>query len=196
MLRRRSGHARLSAMPGPQPHPVGAYAVQEPAQEVHLLFLNRPPDDDPPDDGGATVVATGSLHHPGLPQPDARRLHDLLVRQPIRSQGALVFLSDLSAELAGQGLSWPQVGIDYEAVTDGLVALYRQGAVPALRLTQLSGLAITLLASGPHVDVYALPPEGGAPEPLDPVILQARREELRAMIHADLTATLANGSSL
>jgi hypothetical protein len=165
--------------------------VQEPAREVHLLFLNRPPDDDPPDDGGATVVAAGSLHHPGLPQPDARRLHDLLVRQPIRSQGALVFLSDLSAELARQGLSWPQVGIDYEAVTDRLVVLYRQGAVPALRLAHLSELAITLLASGPHIDVFALPPEGGSPELLDRVVVQTRREELRAMIYDDLKGALA-----
>jgi hypothetical protein len=153
---------------------------------VHLLFLNRPPDDVPPDDGGATIVPAASLHHPGLPQPDGQRLFDLLTRHPDRHPGALVFLSDLSAELAGQGLSWPQVGIDYEAVTDRLVALHRRGTVRALRLAELSEPAITLLASGPHVRVYVAAPNGGPPELLDTVVFRARREELRAMIRADL----------
>jgi hypothetical protein len=153
---------------------------------VHLLFLNRPPDDIPPDDGGATIVAAASLHHPGLPQPDGQRLFDLLTRHPDRHPGALVFLSDLSAELAGQGLSWPQIGIDYEAVTDRLVGLHRRGTVRALRLAQLSELAVTLLASGPHVRVYVPAPDGGPPVLLDPTVFRARREELRAMIRADL----------
>jgi hypothetical protein len=157
---------------------------------VHLLFLNRPPDDIPPADGGATIVAAASLHHPGLPQPDGQRLFDLLTRHPDRHPGALVFLSDLSAELAGQGLSWPQVGIDYEAVTDGLVTLHRRGTVRALRLAELSELAITMIASGPHVRVYVAAPNGGPPELLDPVVFRARREELRAMIRADLERAL------
>jgi hypothetical protein len=110
-------------------------------------------------------------------------MFDLLTRHPDRHPGALVFLSDLSAELAGQGLSWPQVGIDYEAVTDRLVGLHRPGTVRALRLAQLSELAVTLLASGPHVRVYVPTPDGG---PLDPTVFRARREELRAMIWADL----------
>lgn len=88
-------------------------------KDAYLLFLNRPPDDVPPGDGGATIVAAGSLHHPELPQPDALRLFDRLARQPARHAGTLVFLSDLTAELANEGLTWPEVGIDYEAVTDG-----------------------------------------------------------------------------
>jgi len=167
----------------------------EPVEGVHLLFLNRPPDDIPPDDGGATIVPAASLHHPGLPQPDGHRLFDLLTRHPDRPPGALVFLSDLSAELAGQGLSWPQVGIDYEAVTDRLVGLHRRGAVRALRLAQLSELAVTLLASGPHVRVYVAAPGGGPPELLDPVVFRARREELRVMIRADLERALTGHGS-
>jgi hypothetical protein len=168
------------------PDQVWAGRRPEPVEGVHLLFLNRPPDDIPPDDGGATIVPAASLHHPGLPQPDGQRLFNLLTRHPERHPGALVFLSDLSAELAGQGLSWPQVGIDYEAVTDRLVALHRRGTVRALRLAELSEPAITLLASGPHVRVYVATPNGRPPELLDPVVFRARREELRAMVRADL----------
>jgi len=185
MVRLRREHARSPAEPCP-PNPAWAGWRPEPVEGVHLLFLNRPPDDIPPDDGGATIVAAASLHHPGLPQPDGQRLFDLLTRHPDRHPGALVFLSDLSAELAGQGLSWPQIGIDYEAVTDRLVALHRRGTVRALRLAQLSELAVTLLASGPHVRVYVAAPDGGPPVLLDPTVFRARREELRAMIRADL----------
>src|SRR5215204_677865 len=70
------------------------------------------------------------------PPPDALRLFDRLARQPARHAGALVFLSDLTAELANEGLTWLEVGIDYEAVTDGVVALHRRRALRALRLTQ------------------------------------------------------------
>jgi hypothetical protein len=182
----RLGRPRAWSPAEPRPPGQGWAGWPEPVEGVHLLFLNRPPDDIPPDDGGATIVPAASLHHPGLPQPDGQRLFDLLTRHPDRHPGALVFLSDLSAELAGQGLSWPQVGIDYEAVTDRLVALHRRGTVRALRLAELSEPAITLLASGPHVRVYVAAPNGGPPELLDTVVFRARREELRAMIRADL----------
>jgi hypothetical protein len=171
-------------------HPADAVSGLEPAKDVYLLFLNRPPDDVPPDDGGATVVAAASLGHPELPQRDAQRLSDRLARHPARPPGALVFLSDLTAELASEGLSWPQVGIDYEAVTDRLVALHRRGEVRALRLAQLSELAAVLLASGPHARIYVAAPDGGPPELLDPGMFQIRREELRAMIQADLERTV------
>jgi hypothetical protein len=184
MVRLRRKRAWSPAEPRP---PDGGWAGRsEPVEGVHLLFLNRPPDDIPPDDGGATIVPAASLHHPGLPQPDGQRLFGLLTCHPDRHPGALVFLSDLSAELASRGLSWPQVGIDYEAVTDRLVALHRRGTVRALRLAQLSELAVTLLASGPHVRVYVPAPDGGPPVLLDPTVFRARREELRAMIRADL----------
>jgi hypothetical protein len=185
MVRLRRTRAWSPAAPCPPDQGWAGWRPQ-PVEGVHLLFLNRPPDDIPPDDGGATIVPAASLHHPGLPQPDGHRLFDLLTRHPDRPPGALVFLSDLSAELAGQGLSWPQVGIDYEAVTDLLVAMHRLGTVRALRLAQLSELAVTLLASGPHVRVYVAAPDGGPPELLDPVVFRARREELRAMMRADL----------
>jgi hypothetical protein len=167
----------------------------EPVHGVHLLFLNRPPDDIPPGDGGATIVAAASLHHPGLPQPDAQRLFELLTCRPDRHPGALVFLSDLSAELAGQGMSWSRIGIDYEAVTDRLIALHRRGAVRAMRLARLSEPAVALLASGPHVQVYVAAPDGGPPELLDPAVFRARREELRAMIRADLERAVTGRSS-
>lgn len=166
----------------------------QPVENVCLLFLNRPPDDVPAGDGGATVVPAASLYHPELPQPDSRRLFDRLTRHPSRSPGALVFLSDLTAELASEGSSWPKAGIDYETVTDRLAALHRRGEVRALRLAQLSELAVTLLASGPHARIYLTAPDGGPPELLDPVIFQVRREELRAMIRTDLERTLVSGS--
>ena len=123
--------------------------MPQPLEDMYLLFLNRPPDDILRGDGGATIVAAASLHHPELPQPDAQRLFDRLAFHPGRHAGALVFLSDVSAELAAEGLTWPEAGIDYEAVTDRLVELHRRRAVRALRLTQLSEVAVTLLASGP-----------------------------------------------
>jgi hypothetical protein len=182
MFRRR----RIRSAADPPGHSGHAVSRLQPVEDVHLLFLNRPPDDVPADDGGATVVPAASLHHPELPQPDAQRLFDRVTRHPARHPGALIFLSDLTAELASEGLSWPQIGVDYEAVTDRLVALYRRGEVHALRLAHLSELAVALLASGPHGQIYVTAPHGGPPELIDSAIFQVRREELRAMIRTDL----------
>lgn len=178
-----------------QPDQGRARSWPQRVEGVYLLFLNRPPDDDPPGDGGATVVAAASLRHPDLPQPDAERLFDRLTHHPDRYPGALVFLSDLSGELAIEGLTWSQVGIDYEAVTDRLVSLHRRGAVPALRLAQLSDLAVTLLASGPHVQVYVAGADGTPSELFDTTIWHARREELRTMIRTDVEHAVIGGSS-
>ena len=155
MFRRR--RRQLAADP-PRLHLGHAVSRLEPVEDVYLLFLNRPPDDVPAGDGGATVVPATSLYHPELPQPDAQGLFDRITRHPARHPGALVFLSDLTAELASEGSSWTQVGIDYETVTDRLVALHRRGEVRALRLAQLSELAVTLLASGPHARIYVTAP--------------------------------------
>jgi hypothetical protein len=126
MFRRR----RIQSAADPSGHSAHAVSRLQPVEDVYLLFLNRPPDDVPADDGGATVVPAASLHHPELPQPDAQRLYDRVTCHPARHPGALVFLSDLTAELASVGSSWSQVGIDYEAVTDRLVALHHRGQVP------------------------------------------------------------------
>ena len=190
MFRRR----RTQSAADPPGHSAHAVSRLQPVEDVYLLFLNRPPDDVPADDGGATVVPAASLYHPELPQPDAQRLFDRVTRHPARHPGALVFLSDLTAELASEGSSWTQVGIDYETVTDRLVALHRRGEVRALRLAQLSELAVTFLASGPHARIYVTAPDGGPPELLDPVIFQVRREELRAMIRTDLERAFVGGS--
>ena len=190
MFRRR----RTQSAADSSGHSAHAVSRLQPVEDVYLLFLNRPPDDVPADDGGATVVPAASLHHPELPQPDAQRLFDRVTRHPARHPGALVFLSDLTAELASEGSSWTQVGIDYETVTDRLVALHRRGEVRALRLAQLSELAVTLLASGPHARIYVTAPDGGPPDLLDPVIFQVRREELRAMIRTDLERAFVGGS--
>jgi len=170
--------------------------MPRPLEDVYLLFLNRPPDDIPPGEGGATIVAAASLHHPELPQPDALRLFDRLAVHPARHAGALVFLSDLTAELADEGLTWSAVGIDYEAVTDRLVALHRRRAVRAVRLIQLSDVAVILLASGPYVQVHVTEFDGQRQKLLDPIHFEIRREELRTMIRADLERTVASGSFL
>ena len=189
MFRRR----RIQSDANPPGHAAHAVSRLQPVEDIYLLFLNRPPDDVPAGDGGATVVPAASLRHPELPEPDAQRLFDRVTRHPDRHPGALVFLSDLTAELASVGSSWSQVGIDYEAVTDRLVALHHRGQVPALRLAELSELAVTLLASGPQTQIYVGAPDGGPPELLDPAIFQVRREELRTMIRADLDRTVARG---
>jgi hypothetical protein len=146
----------------------GSAERPRPLEDVYLLFLNRPPDDIPPGDGGATIVAATSLHHPELPKSDALRLFDRLARHPARHAGTLVFLSDLTAELADEGLTWPTVGIDYEAVTDRLVELHRRRTIRALRLTQLSDVAVTLLASGPYVQATCPNPMVNLPSCLTP----------------------------
>lgn len=102
-------------------------------------------------------------------------------------------MSDLTAELAEEGRTWPEVGIDYEAVTDQLVALHRRRAVRALRLTQLSDVAITLLASGPNVRVHVAASASGPSKLLEPTLYKARREELRTMIRTDLERMVARG---
>ena len=140
-------------------------------------------------------MPAASLHHPELPQPDAQRLFDRVTRHPARHPGALVFLSDLTAELASVGSSWSQVGIDYEAVTDRLVALHHRGQVPALRLAELSELAVTLLASGRKPRSTSARPMAGRPSCLIPPSSRPG-EELRTMIRADLDRTVARGRHL
>jgi hypothetical protein len=189
MFRRRRTQSAADS-PG---HSTHAVSRLQPVEDVYLLFLNRPLTTSPSATAGATVVPAASLYHPELPQPDAQRLFDRVTRHPDRRPGALVFLSDLTAELASEGLSWSQVGIDYEAVTDRLVALHRRGEVWALRLAQLSDLAVILLGSGPDTQIYVAAPEGGPPALFDRSIFQARREELRAMIRADLEQRVATG---
>jgi hypothetical protein len=71
--------------------------------------------------------------------------------------------------------------------------LHRRGEVWALRLAQLSDLAVTLLGSGPDTQIYVAAPKGGPPALFDRSIFQARREELRAMIRADLEQRVATG---
>jgi hypothetical protein len=76
------------------------------------------------------------------------------------------------------------------------VALHRRRAVRALRLTQLSDVAVTLLATGPYVQVQVAESDGQSPKLLDPILFQVRREELRTMIRADLERMVARGSFL
>jgi hypothetical protein len=132
MVRLRRQRAQSPA----EPCPLGlvwAGSWQQPVEGVHVLFLNWPPEDIPPDDGGATIVAAASLAHLGLSQPDASGCSTSLPAIGIGTPGALVFLSDLSAQLAGQRLSCPQVGVDHEAVTDRLIVFgsAERGARPA-----------------------------------------------------------------
>jgi hypothetical protein len=189
MFRRR----RTQSAADPPGHSTHAVSRLQPVEDVYLLFLNRPLTTSPVGDGGGDRRA-GRLPLPPRAAPTRRPAPVRPGYPPPRpTPGALVFLSDLTAELASEGLSWSQVGIDYEAVTDRLVALHRRGEVWALRLAQLSDLAVTLLGSGPDTQIYVAAPKGGPPVLFDRSIFQARREELRAMIRADLEQRVATG---
>jgi hypothetical protein len=97
---------------------------------------------DPPSDrnaGRVLVVAPASLLHPAVPQPDGTLLYELLTGHPNRHPGELVFLPDLTVELrAWPADTWAKVGVNPQAAAPGVVAGWRRGDRPGLRLDGLT----------------------------------------------------------
>jgi hypothetical protein len=85
------------------------------------------------------VVAPAALLHPLVPQPDGTVLYELLTGHPDRVPQELVFLADLTVELrAWPTDTWNKVGIDPQAAAGAVVASWRRGDLPGLRLGGLT----------------------------------------------------------
>ena len=153
--------------------------------DVCLLFLL--PDLDPGEPFhacDALIVGAHSLHHPQVPRPDGRRMHDVLTRHPHRHHGGLVFLSDLTADLDRAGLDWGELHCDWEEVTDTLAELAWTGQIRHITL-RLPELMYLLAAIGPATTAYLSSADSEASE-ASPI----GRDERRA-VKAELASTLA-----
>jgi hypothetical protein len=85
------------------------------------------------------VVAPAALLHPVVPQPDGTVLYELLTGHPDRTPHELVFLADLTVELrAWSADTWAKVGVDPQAAAGAVVAGWRRGDLPGLRLGGLT----------------------------------------------------------
>jgi hypothetical protein len=88
---------------------------------------------------GVLVVAPASLLHPSVPQPGGKLLYELVTGHPDRSPRELVFLADLTVELrAWPTDTWAKVGVDPQAAAYAVVAGWRRGDLPGLRLGGLT----------------------------------------------------------
>lgn len=102
--------------------------------DLRFLILIDPEPPHPLAGYGVLEVAPSALLHPQIPQPDGRRMYELLTRHLRRDPGALIYLSDITDELAGHGLTWNAVGIYWLDVVDALVDLVGHRQLPALAI--------------------------------------------------------------
>ncbi len=154
--------------------------------DLYFLMVHEPyilNEDAPPIN--ATIVAAESLLLAAGPQPDGGRIFRCLTERNWRTSGSIVPLSDLTFELDG-GRLWPQVG-DWEAVTESLVALSRQGHLDALRigLPQIDLLSVVHHA-GATVHLHQ---PGGSSSVLDP----GHRHQVLTGLTGHLATFLAQG---
>jgi hypothetical protein len=88
---------------------------------------------------GVLVVAPAVLLHPVVPQPDGALLYELVTGHPDRTPRELVFLADLTVELrAWPTDTWAKVGVDAQAAAAAIVAGWRRGDLPGMRLGGLT----------------------------------------------------------
>jgi hypothetical protein len=103
------------------------------------LGLRLDPTEHDTEAAGVLVVAPAALLHPAVPQPDGTLLYALVTGHPDRMPRELVFLADLTVELrAWPADTWTKVGVDPQAAAGALVAGWRRGDLPGLRLGALT----------------------------------------------------------
>lgn len=119
--------------------PLGAFEERlRPAEKriisLRFLVLINPRPGHPLAGYGVLEVGPSVLLHPQIPQPDGRRMYELLTRHPRRDPGALVYLSDITDELDDHGLTWNGVGVRWLDIIDALVDLVGCHQLPALAI--------------------------------------------------------------
>ena len=149
------------------------------AAGVRVLFVEADPEPQP----SALIVAAEAFLGTDLPQPEGQWLHALATRRPGRRDGALVFLSDLTAELNEVGLTWGELGVDWATITNLLSDRFALGRIDALRLHGLTTVAAALLSNAPNTRVTVAVP-GQEPHAIN----GPEREQLRTKVAADLRA--------
>jgi hypothetical protein len=68
--------------------------------DCYLGLLLPPGSAGEPEAGTVLIVAPAALLHPRVPQPDGSLVYELLTGHPERQAGQLVFVADLTGELA------------------------------------------------------------------------------------------------
>jgi hypothetical protein len=88
---------------------------------------------------GVLIVSPAAVLHPSVPQPDGALLYELVTGHPDRAPRELVFLADLVVELrAWPTDTWAKVGVDPQAAAAAVVAGWRRGDLPGVRLGGLT----------------------------------------------------------
>jgi hypothetical protein len=88
---------------------------------------------------GVLIVSPAAVLHPSVPQPDGALLYELVTGHPDRAPRELVFLADLTVELrAWPTDTWAKVGVDPQAAAAAVVAGWRRGDLPGVRLGGLT----------------------------------------------------------
>jgi hypothetical protein len=88
---------------------------------------------------GVLIVSPAAVLHPSVPQPDGALLYELVTGHPDRAPRELVFLADLAVELrAWPTDTWAKVGVDPQAAAAAVVAGWRRGDLPGVRLGGLT----------------------------------------------------------
>lgn len=122
----------------------------------------------------ALDVSPGVLLHPAVAQPDGECIYELLTRHQRRDPGSLVYLDDLTDDLAAACVTWSTFGVHPDQVTDTLAELAAADRIQA-----------RLLWAPPHPTV-----RGGTPQrPTPPAAPTSRpapppRGRLRAWLDA------------
>lgn len=102
--------------------------------DLRFLILINPKPPHPLAGYEVLEVAPSALLHPQIPQPDGKRMYELLTRHPRRDPGALVYLSDLTDELADHRLTWNTIGVRWLDIIDTLVNLVGHRRLSALAI--------------------------------------------------------------
>jgi hypothetical protein len=102
---------------------------------VGLLLHAGDPDQAP----SVLVVSPAASLHPCVCQPDGTLVYELVAGHPDRAPRELVFLADLTVEQrAWPTDSWSTIGVDPQAAARAVVAGWRRGDLPGLRLDGLT----------------------------------------------------------
>jgi hypothetical protein len=152
-------------------------------EEIYLLSVHEPYEShDHPVPINATIVHAKTLLHRQVPQPDGGRMYRCLTEFPGRSDGCIVPVSTLTAELDG-GLFWPLVA-DWERVVEAIVRLSRGRSCDAMPLGLPAEMAGSL-SSGPDTALTVYYPDRR--EILGPeerqALLRQLENNLRAMVN-------------
>ncbi len=116
--------------------------------------------DDPRSLGDVFAKEAEGLLRVDVPQPDGRRMYELLTPHPARQSGEIVLVSDLTWELRELGASWGLIEVDWLSVCSAVVDADYRRVIEAAHVGGLSAADRALVAGGPSSVVVSHTPSG------------------------------------